>query len=109
MNENADVSRTKGVCHVIHIFFGASLKELSMCFIIQRHIFKNIFCSGSLRYASTLRKKVFSTTSMNIFFLSVSKCKDSFVFAKTGLKEEGSQCQSKTFPKTFFALEVLSL
>ena len=26
--ENADVSRTQGVCHVIHIFFGSSLGKV---------------------------------------------------------------------------------
>ena len=26
--KNADVSRTQGVCHVIHIFFGFSLGKL---------------------------------------------------------------------------------
>ena len=26
--KNADVSRTQGVCHVIHIFFGLSLGKL---------------------------------------------------------------------------------
>ena len=25
--KNADVSRTQGVCHLIHIFFGSSLGE----------------------------------------------------------------------------------
>ena len=26
--KNADVSRTQGVCHVIHIFFGSSLGKV---------------------------------------------------------------------------------
>ena len=26
--KNADVSRTQGVCHVIHIFFGTSLDKV---------------------------------------------------------------------------------
>ena len=26
--KNADVSRTQGVCHVIHVFFGSSLGKL---------------------------------------------------------------------------------
>ena len=26
--KNADVSRTQGVCHVIHIFFGSSLAKV---------------------------------------------------------------------------------
>ena len=54
-------------------------------------------------------EKVFSTTSMKIFFLEASKYSDSFVFAKSDLREEGSQYQSKTFPKTFFTLGVLSM
>ena len=27
-SKNADVSRTQGVCHVIHIFFGSSLGKI---------------------------------------------------------------------------------
>ena len=26
--KNADVSRTQGLCHVIHIFFGSSLDQI---------------------------------------------------------------------------------
>ena len=29
--KNADVSRTQGVCHVIHIVFGSSLGMVKMC------------------------------------------------------------------------------
>ena len=29
--KNADVSRTQGVCHVIHIFFGSSLGKVELC------------------------------------------------------------------------------
>ena len=58
---------------------------------------------------SPLRKKDFSTASMKVVFLWTSKYSDSFVLAKTGLREEGSQCQSKTFPKMVFAFEVLSM
>ena len=46
---------------------------------------------------------------MKVVFLWTSKYSDSVVFVKTGLREEGSECQRKTFPKTFFALEVLNM
>ena len=29
--KNADVSRTQGVCHLIHIFFGSSLGKVELC------------------------------------------------------------------------------
>ena len=29
--KNADVSRTQGVCHVIHIFFGSPLAKVYLC------------------------------------------------------------------------------
>ena len=51
-----------------------ALKGLGMYFInifyytLQQHIFRNIFCNRSLRYVSTLRKKVFSTLSIKFFF-----------------------------------------
>ena len=77
-------------------------------YMLQWHIFKNIVCNESLRYVSTLNKNVFPTTSMKFFLFFRPQNTCILVFAKTGLREEGSRCQSKTFPKTFFALEVLS-
>ena len=30
-SKNADVSKSEGVCHVIHIFFGSSLGKVYLC------------------------------------------------------------------------------
>ena len=30
-SKNADVSRSQGVCHVTHIFFGSSLGKAQLC------------------------------------------------------------------------------
>ena len=92
-------------------FIYFALKRLGIYvfyYMLQWHIFKNIFCNESLRYVSTLHKNVFPTTSMKFFLFFRPQNTCILVFAKTGLREEGSRCQSKTFPKTFFALEVLS-
>ena len=58
---------------------------------------------------SSLSKKVFSTSSTKFFFFRPQTTRHSFACCNVDLREEGSQCQRKTFPKTFFALEVLSM
>ena len=52
--KNADVIRTQGVCHVIHIFFGSSLDQVKLpSFIIVGYAWKVLgkalaFCLSQL-------------------------------------------------------------
>ena len=43
------------------------------------------------------------------YSVTFSEISGSLRYVSTGLREKGSQCQSKTFPKTFFVLEVFSI
>ena len=47
--KNSDVSRTQGMCHVIHIDFGSSLSKILLClpgFIIIRYVWQNLGKGG---------------------------------------------------------------
>ena len=64
------------------------IEILGKCFQLYKQ--KPYFiCPQSFRYVSTLREKVFSTTSMKLFLFRPQKYSDSFIFANAGLSEKG--------------------
>ena len=74
-------------------FIYFALKRLGIYvfyYMLQWHIFKNIFCNESLRYVSTLHKNVFPTASMKFFLFFRHQNTWILIFAETGLREEGS-------------------
>ena len=71
----------------ILLFLGMTVLERSNMTVFERRVLENIFCYGSFRYMSTLRKKVFSGAPVKHDFLYGSNKSASVLFGNAGFGE----------------------
>ena len=68
----------------------------------KRNLFKNIFCYGRFKYASTLRKNIFSAAPVKCFFLLFSKTIRIPLFSRSKRRLKIIVQQQHIFKKSFY-------
>ena len=71
----------EGSANLDPVVFGNDGFGNSKTTIQQRNLFKNIFCYGRFKYASTLRKNIFSAAPVKCFFIHGKNNSYSVVFS----------------------------